>query len=84
MKKDIIRISVDAEKLRAVKRYMEKKEVDLEDELAEQLQKLYEKHVPINVREYIDEKQEEEIKAKRPKKSVKAKEVDDNTSIIQE
>jgi hypothetical protein len=84
MKKNVIRISVDAEKLRAVKRYMEKKEVDLEDELADQLQKLYEKHVPINVREYIDEKQEEEIKAKRPKKAVKAKEVDDNTSIIQE
>lgn len=84
MKKDIIRISVDAEKLRAVKRYMEKKEVDLEDELADQLQKLYEKHVPINVREYIDEKQEEEIKAKIPKKSVKSMAVDDNTSIIQE
>jgi hypothetical protein len=84
MKKDIIRISVDAEKLRAVKRYMEKKEVDLEDELAEQLQKLYEKHVPINVREYIDEKQEEEIKAKGPKKSVNSMAVDDNTSIIQE
>ncbi len=84
MKKDVVRISVDAEKLRAVKRYMEKKEVDLEDELAEQLQKLYEKHVPINVREYIDEKQEEEIKAKRPKKSVKANEVDDNASIIEE
>jgi NAD+--asparagine ADP-ribosyltransferase len=84
MKKDVVRISVDAEKLRAVKRYMEKKEVDLEDELADQLQKLYEKHVPINVREYIDEKQEEEIKAKRPKKSVKAKEEGDNTSIVQE
>ena len=84
MKKDVVRISVDAEKLRAVKRYMEKKEVDLEDELAEQLQKLYEKHVPINVREYIDEKQEEEIKAKGPKKSVNSMAVDDNTSIIQE
>ena len=84
MKKDVVRISVDAEKLRAVKRYMEKKEVDLEDELADQLQKLYEKHVPINVREYIDEKQEEEIKAKGPKKSVNSMAVDDNTSIIQE
>lgn len=84
MKKDVIRISVDAEKLRAVKRYMEKKEVDLEGELEDQLQKLYEKHVPINVREYIDEKQEEEIKAKRPKKSVKAKEIDNNPSTIQE
>ena len=84
MKKDVVRISVDAEKLRAVKRYMEKKEADLEDELADQLQKLYEKHVPINVREYIDEKQEEEIKAKRPKKTVKTKVEDNNPSTIQE
>jgi hypothetical protein len=84
MKKDVVRISVDAEKLRAVKRYMEKKEVDLEAELADQLQKLYEKHVPINVREYIDEKQEEEIKAKRPKKTVKTKVEDNNPSTIQE
>ena len=84
MKKDIIRISVDAEKLRAVKRYMEKKEVDLEAELEDQLQKLYEKHVPINVREYIDEKQEEEIKAKRPKKTAKTKVEDNNPSTIQE
>ncbi len=42
------------------------------------------KSMYINVREYIDEKQEEEIKAKRPKKSVKVKDVDDNASIIQE
>lgn len=84
MKKDVVRISVDAEKLRAVKRYMEKKEVDLEDELADQLQKLYEKHVPINVREYIDEKQEEEIKAKRPKKSVKTNTEANNSSITHE
>ncbi|MGJ0847332.1 DUF6103 family protein [Tissierella praeacuta] len=84
MKKDVVRISVDAEKLRAVKRYMEKKEVDLEAELEDQLQKLYEKHVPINVREYIDEKQEEEIKAKRPKKTAKTKVEDNNPSTIQE
>ena len=84
MKKDVVRISVDAEKLRAVKKYMGKKEVDLEAELADQLQKLYEKHVPINVREYIDEKQEEEIKAKSPKKSAKTKVEDNNPSIVQE
>ena len=84
MKQDVVRINVDAEKLRAVKKYMEKKEVDLEAELTDQLQKLYEKHVPINVREYIDEKQEEEIKAKSPKKSAKTKAVDNDPSIIQE
>lgn len=65
MKKDIVRISIDAEKLRAVKQYMEKKESNLEDELTEQVQKLYEKYVPANVREYIDDKQEEESKVKK-------------------
>ena len=84
MKKDTIRISLEAEKLRAIKRYMEKKEVDLEDELVDQLQKLYEKHVPINVREYIDEKQEEEIKARKPKKTAKKKDEVTLTSIVQE
>ena len=84
MKKANITLKMEAQRLEAAKRYMEKKEVDLEGELADQLQKLYEKHVPINVREYIDEKQEEEIKAKRPKKSAKAKEVDDSSSIMQE
>lgn len=69
MKKDVVRISIDAEKLRAVKQYMEKKESNLENELAEQVQKLYEKYVPANVREYIDEKQEEESKVKRSENS---------------
>lgn len=84
MKKDIVKISLEAEKLRAIKRYMEKKEVDLEDELVDQLQKLYEKHVPINVREYIDEKQEEEIKARKPKKAATKKDEATLTSTIQE
>ena len=84
MKKDTISISLEAEKLRAIKKYMEKKEIDVQDELAEQLQKLYEKHVPANVREYIDEKQEEEIKAKKPNKSVKSRIDDNNPSIVQE
>ena len=69
MKKDSMKISINAEKLRAVKTYMEKKEVDLEDELVDQLEKLYDKYVPANVREYIDDKQEEEKKKRKPKKS---------------
>lgn len=68
MKKDTISVSLEAEKLRAIKKYMEKKEINVQDELAEQLQKLYEKHVPVNVREYIDEKNEEESRAKTPRK----------------
>lgn len=55
MKKENITISMEADKLRATKRYMAKKEADLEGELADALQKLYEKYVPAPVREYIDE-----------------------------
>lgn len=55
MKKESITLQMDAEKLRAVKRYMAKKEADLEQELGDQFQRLYEKYVPANVREYIDE-----------------------------
>lgn len=55
MKQDTVSVSGDAEKLRAVKRYMGKKEADLEQELVAQPQRLYEKYVPANVRECIDE-----------------------------
>ena len=55
MKKESITVQMDGEKLRAVKRYMEKKDADLEQELCDQLQRLYEKFVPASVREYIDE-----------------------------
>lgn len=70
MKKDTISISLEAEKLRAIKKYMEKKEVDLQDEMVDQLQKLYDKYVPANVREYIDER-EEELNAAKAKKTTK-------------
>ena len=71
MKKDTIVISLEAEKLRAIKKYMEKKEANLQAEMADQLQKLYEKYVPANVREYIDEREDEEIKPENPKKPAK-------------
>lgn len=71
MKKDTIVISLEAEKLRAIKKYMEKKEADLQAEMADQLQKLYEKYVPANVREYIDEREDEALKPEKPKKPSK-------------
>lgn len=71
MKKDMITISLEAEKLRAIKKYMDKKEADLQEEMADQLQKLYEKYVPANVREYIDEREDEENKPEKPKKAAK-------------
>ncbi|MCK9456369.1 MAG: DUF6103 family protein [Candidatus Riflebacteria bacterium] len=55
MKKDNITLKMESQKLGATKRYMEKKDVSIEQELGEALQKLYEKYVPAAVREYIDE-----------------------------
>lgn len=71
MKKESITIQMDGEKLRAVKRYMEKKDADLTKELCDQLQRLYEKYVPASVREYIDEGSED---APAPAKKQKEKE----------
>ena len=67
MKQETISISIDAAKLRATKKYMEKKELSLEKELADALQKLYEKHVPAVVRDYIDETADNDNPAKKPK-----------------
>ena len=46
---------------------MEKKELSIEKELADALQKLYEKHVPAAVRDYIDETADNDNPAKKPK-----------------
>ncbi|MPN54894.1 hypothetical protein SDC9_202572 [bioreactor metagenome] len=73
MKKEAVTIQMDAEKLRAVKRYMEKKDADLEQELVDSLQKLYEKYVPASVREYIDEGCEDTPAAAAPPKKQKEK-----------
>ena len=67
MKKATIQISYDAEKLGAIKQYMEKKDAELQSELDEVMQKLYEKHVPAPVREYIESRDSEEAaQPKRP------------------
>ena len=67
MKQETLSISMNAEKLRATKKYMEKKELSIEKELADALQKLYEKHVPATVRDYIDETADDDNSAKKPK-----------------
>jgi len=54
VKKTTVTLSYDAEKLSAIEQYMEKKNVLLPAELDKYLQKLYEKHVPPLVREYIE------------------------------
>lgn len=55
MKQINISVSFDDEKLRALNKYLNKKELTAEDELTAALVHLYEKHVPAAVREYIDE-----------------------------
>ncbi|NPV89750.1 MAG: hypothetical protein HPY50_03100 [Firmicutes bacterium] len=65
MKKATVQISFDAEKLGAIKQYMGKKDAELLTELEEVMQKLYEKHVPAPVREYIESREAEE--AGKPK-----------------
>lgn len=67
MKKSTLQISFDSEKLGALKQYMAKKEASIETELDDVMQKLYEKHVPTPVREYIESRPEEvEAKPQRP------------------
>ena len=73
MKKESITVQMDGEKLRAVKRYMEKKDADLTQELCDSLQKLYEKYVPATVREYIDESTEADVPAAASPKKQKEK-----------
>lgn len=84
MKKDTITISLEAEKLRAIKKYMEKKDASLQEEMADQLQKLYEKYVPANVREYIDEREKEENKPTKPKKAANTSQALETVRTTQE
>lgn len=58
MKNATVTIKYEEEKLNALKRYMSKKDANLEDELGDVLGKLYEKYVPQAVREYIESREE--------------------------
>ena len=66
MKQVNLTITFDEEKLSALKRYMGKKELDLDREMTDALVKLYEKYVPAPVLEYIDES---DVSAAAPSKS---------------
>lgn len=54
MKKATVSIQIEQEKLRALRFYAGKKESSLESELEEFIEKLYEKYVPAQTREYIE------------------------------
>ncbi len=71
MKQGNLAISFEEEKLAALRRYMGKKDLDLETELTDALTKLYEKYVPAPVREYIDETDAPAPASPRPRRSPK-------------
>ena len=66
MKNTSIQLTYDAAKLAATRQYIAKRGESLETELAGALQRLYEKHVPPQVREYIEACASEE-KPARPR-----------------
>ena len=69
MKQINISVSFDDEKLRALNKYLKKKDLTAEAELAAALLHLYEKHVPAAVREYIDE--DDAVVPAKPKRTAK-------------
>ena len=74
MNKSTVQMAFDAEKLSAIKQYMSKREADLNAELDDFMQKLYEKYVPAPVREYIELRADmTETKPQRPPRPRPAK-----------
>lgn len=69
MKNTTLNVTFNTEKLDALVFHMGKKEADLQGELNDTIQKLYEKFVPQATREYIEDKITREAQAKeRPRR----------------
>ena len=69
MKNEKITIEFDDEKLDALNVYLNEKELVLENELVDTVQKLYEKHVPVMVRSFIErDRNKQTLVNKRSKK----------------
>lgn len=68
MKNTTLTMSFNTERLDALTYHMGKKEADLQEELKDYLQKLYEKYVPQATREYLDDRiaREEHARPSRP------------------
>ena len=54
MKKTTVQFSFDDEKLQAINLYMKEKSANLDEEMDGFLEKIYEKYVPANVRQFIE------------------------------
>lgn len=83
MKQVTLSFSFDEEKLKALKRYMAKKNTAPETEMEDALHKLYEKFVPVQVREYIDENDAAMVPEPKRKRTVKASKVIDEGKEIE-
>ncbi len=73
MKQANIQITFEEEKLRALRRYIAKRDSTLEAELQKAAQRLYEKVVPAAVQGYISDCAQEEF-VRRPQKKSEAQE----------
>ncbi len=72
MKNTNLTVPFDTEKLDALTYHMGKKDADLQTELQDTVQKLYEKYVPQATREYIDDRLSRETAEKqKPKRPVR-------------
>ena len=65
MRTTTLTVSFNTEKLDALKFHMEKRDADLQAELNDTVQKLYEKYVPQATREHIDDKVAREVSSAR-------------------
>lgn len=71
MKNTTLSVTFNTDKIEALVFHMEKKDRNLQAELVDTIQKLYEKYVPQATREYVDDKVAREALAKeRPRKPV--------------
>lgn len=72
MKNATLTVSFESEKLDALTYHMGKKEANLQAELNDTMQKLYEKHVPQATREYIEDRLKRDASVKeKPKRPVR-------------
>lgn len=72
MKNTTMTVTFNSEKLDALTFHMVKKGADLQVELNDTIQKLYEKYVPQATREYIDDKiSREDGQRERPRRPVR-------------
>ena len=54
MKNVSVKLGISPEKFEATQQFMNEKDMDIEQELSDVVEKFYKKHVPADVRKYIE------------------------------